>query len=340
MMLCRQDLDLLSWIAVRQENNSWSLILRVQAELFASVCTHDRSAIGGFETLALALIPRIDDETAAHVMHILSDLPEAPVTVTAALKARLEGIAEPASDPARQAPQEARDMVGDFAAEGLELQAQIDRAGRDPDLARTLLGRGDLPSLEAARLYLFADHAQRGEIRTALAGAGMAGRRPMRLQRPPQEAVARLLDAADHHDSAAFGARLAGCMGLSGIPAWRFQQIERHDLLALAVSAIGLCEEDAIRIFLTLVPEIARSVEAVFRLVDIFRRTPRSVSAMILEAALDLRIFPQVSAQGSPQHGQDLADRAGPAMRPATASGVMPGVRERRLRPQLPDRAG
>lgn len=334
MMLRRQDLERLSWIAGRKKNDAWPLILRVQADLFASVCTHDRTTIGAFETLALALIPRIDNETAAHVMHVLSDLPEAPAAVIAALRMRL-AVAEPApkSTPGRDDA---------MAARGLELQAQIDRAGRDPDLARELLTAGDLPALEAARLYLFADRAQRESIRNILAGAGMAGRRPMRLQRPSREAVAGLLDAAGHRDAAAFGARLADCMGLASIPEWRFQQIERHDLLALAVSAIGLCEEDAIRIFLTLVPEIAHSVEAVFGLVDIFRRTPRSVSAMILEAALGLQIIPRSSAQNSPQHGQDLADRAGQAMRHAVGSGTMPGAREggRQLRPRLPDRAG
>jgi len=173
----------------------------------------------------------------------------------------------------------------------------------------------------------------------ALAGAGMAGRRPMRLRRPPQEAVAELIAAAGKADAPAFGAHLARCLDITSAPAWRFEESERHDFLALAVSAIGLCEEDAIRIFLTLVPEIARSVAAVFGLVDIFRRTPRSVSAMILEAALDLQIVSRAGPQVSPQHGQDLADRAGPAMR---ISGKIPGAREwgRQVRPQLPDRAG
>jgi uncharacterized protein (DUF2336 family) len=331
MMLRRQDLDRLSWISSNKKIDSWALILRVQAELFASVCTHERASIAAFESLALALIPRIDDEAAAHVMEVLADTPEAPATVIAALRTRLGMMAQP---PTKR-PAGGEETI---AGRGLELQAQVDRAHRDPHRARTLLLADDLPALEAARLYLFADHAQRENIRTALAGAGMAGRRPMRLNRPSPEAAASLLEASDQMDTAAFGARLAECMGLASVPEWRFQLSERHDLLALAVSAIGLGEEDAIRIFLTLVPEISRSVETVFGLVGIFRRTPRSVSTMILEAALDLVIFPQSSPQVSPQHGQDLADRAGPTAR----QGKMPGLREwgQQLRPQLPDRAG
>jgi hypothetical protein len=330
MMLHRQDLDRLSWIASNKKFDSWALVLRVQAELFASVCTHDRASIAAFESLALAIIPRICDEAAADAMRVLADTPEAPATVIAALRTRLATAAE--AVPASVAEGDAR------PARGVELQSQVDRARRDPDLARALLASEDLPAAEAARLYLFADRAQRATIRATLAGAGMAGRRPMRLQRPSSEAVAFLLNASDHRDTAAFGARLADCMGLASIPDWRFQLSERHDLLALAVSAIGLCEEDAIRIFLTLVPEIAQSVETVFGLVDIFRRSPRSVSTMILEAGLDLQIVPRGTAEALPRHGQDLVDRAGSTARP----GKMPGLREwgRQLRPHMPDKAG
>jgi hypothetical protein len=319
MMLRRQDLNRLSWLAGTGESGVEPLVLRVQADLFASARGHQPATIRDFETLALALIPKVDQDTATYVHACLAALPSTPPRVLAALEARIARGSAPALD-------------------GSPLQAQVDRARLDRNLARELLATGDLPALEAARLYVHADHAQREDIRSTLAGAGMAGRRPMRLRRPPQEAVAELIAAAGKADAPAFGSHLARCLDVASAPEWRFHESERQDFLALAVSAIGLCEEDAIRIFLTLVPEIARSVEAVFNLVEIFRRTPRSVSAMILEAALDLQIIPRASPQVSPQHGQDLADRAGPAMR---NSGKMPGVREwgRQLRPQLPDRA-
>jgi hypothetical protein len=320
MMLRRQDLNRLSWLAGTGESGVEALVLRVQADLFASARAHQPAAIRDFETLALALIPKVDQDTAAHVHACLAAVSATPSGVLAALEARIGGVSVP-------------------SLEGLPLQAQVDRARLDRNLARELLATGDLPALEAARLYVHADRAQREDIRITLAGAGMAGRRPMRLRRPPQEAVAELIAAAGKADAPAFGAHLARCLDITSAPAWRFEESERHDFLALAVSAIGLCEEDAIRIFLTLVPEIARSVAAVFGLVDIFRRTPRSVSAMILEAALDLQIVSRAGPQVSPQHGQDLADRAGPAMR---ISGKIPGAREwgRQVRPQLPDRAG
>lgn len=320
MMLRRQDLNRLSWLAGTGESGVEPLVLRVQADLFASARAHQPAAIRDFETLALALIPRIDEDTAAYVHACLVTVPATPAGVLASLEARIGHASTQSLD-------------------GLPLQAQVDRARHDPHLARRLLADADLPALEAARLYVHADREQRDAIRSGLAGAGMAGRRPMRLRRPPQEAIAALLEAADRADAPAFGAHLAQCLALASVPDWRFEGDERRDLLALAVSAIGLCEEDAIRIFLTLVPEIARSVAAVFGLVDIFRRTPRSVSAMILEAALDLQIVSRAGPQVSPQQGQDLADRAGPAMR---ISGKIPGAREwgRQVRPQLPDRAG
>ncbi|HSP24449.1 MAG TPA: hypothetical protein VLQ65_04680, partial [Saliniramus sp.] len=290
-----------------------------------SARAHQPAAIRDFETLALALIPKVDAETAAYVAECLAPVNATPPRVLASLEARIGRSSAPAP-----------------ALDGLPLQDAVDRAGSDADLARELLAGGDLPALEAARLYLHADRAQRDDIRSALAGAGMAGRRPRRLRRPPRDDVAELLDAAGKADAAAFGAHLARCLDLASVPTWRFEARERHDLLALAVSAIGLCEEDAIRIFLTLVPEIARSVEAVFGLVEIFRRTPRSVSAMILEAALDLQITARASAPLAPQHGQDLADRPGSTARQAIASGKMPGVREweRQLRPRATDRTG
>jgi len=332
MMSRRQDLDRLCWAASGKNFDAWSLIMRVHTDLFASIRTHDRKTIVAFEDLALALVPRIDGETAAYVERILVDLPAPPSAVLAALSARRSPASETTLEPNMGRSDSA-------IAGGFELQARIDRAGRHPDLARALLDSGGLPALEAARLYLFADRRQRDDIRSALAGAGMAGRRPIRLPRPSQKMINGLLDAADHHDAAAFGARLADCIGLASIPEWRFERSERHDFLALTVSAIGLCETEAIRIFLTLVPDIARSVQTVYGLVDIFRGTPRAVSYMILEAALDLDIPQQRAIRPHEELAQDLADRAG---RVGQYGGTMPEMRERerQLRPRFPGRAG
>jgi hypothetical protein len=336
MMLRRQDLIRLSRLAGRGEIGVEPLVLRVQADLFASVATHDPASMQAFETLALALIPKVDDETVAYVVGILGALPDTPPAILETIEARTGATARP------QKPEPILDDHPALALGGHPLQALVDRAGREPDLARTLLASADLPPLEAARLYLFADRIQRADIRSALAGAGMAGRRPMRLRRPARDVVDGLLDAAENADARAFGARLADCLALARPPLWGFHESERRDLLALAVSAIGLCEEDAIRIFLTLDPEIARSVETVFGLVAIFRSTPRSVATMILEAALDLAIIPRAGAHISSQAGRDLADRPGAAARMGLIPSKAPNLREwgRQPRPHIPDKAG
>ena len=315
-MLLRQDLTQLSQLAGNGGAGVEPLVLRVQTDLFASVQAHDRASRKAFETLALALIPKVDEDTLAHVAGILRSLPDAPSTILAAIAARIGQSVEPAaSAPPR-------------AAGARELQDLVDRAGREPDLARALLAEGSLPPLEAARLYLHADREQRAGIRAALAGAGMAGRRPMRLRRSPPEAVDGLLAAAGGGNAAVFGARLALCLGLVKPPVWDFHKAGRRDLLALAVAAIGVCEEDAVRIFLTLDRDIACSVEAVFDLVRIFRTTPRSVSMMILEAALDLTIAPRTGLHLPGAAGLDLADRPGAAARPWRMSGRTPEPRE------------
>src|SRR3712207_7197124 len=56
----------------------------------------------------------------------------------------------------------------------------------------------------------------------------------------------------------------------------RFDHEAHREVVALALVAAGLPSEDAIRVFLTLDREIARSVRAVFHLAEIARTTPRS----------------------------------------------------------------
>lgn len=336
MMLRRQDLIRLSRLAGRGEIGVEPLVLRVQADLYASVATHDPASMHAFEALALALIPKVDDETLAYVAGVLGALPDTPPAILDAIRARVEATTS------LQKPEPILDNHPALALGGHPLQALVDRAGREPDLARTLLASAELPPLEAARLYLFADQAQRAEIRATLAGAGMAGRRPMRLRRLARDVVDGLLEAAENTDAQAFGTRLADCLALGRPTLWAFHQSERRDLLALAVSAIGLCEEDAIRIFLTLDPEIARSVEAVFGLVELFRSTPRSVATMILEAALDLTITTRAGAHAPSHAGQDLADRPGAAARMGIVPGKVSNLREwgRQPRPHIPHKAG
>ncbi|MGP9821571.1 DUF2336 domain-containing protein [Salinarimonas sp. NSM] len=182
---------------------------------------------------------------------------------------------------------------------GRPVAALVDRArgdGGGPSrtrLARALLARDDLPVDEAASLYTQADEPMRTRLLVRLAAAPRPDPRPAMRPRPAPEAVATLLAAADRGDRATFGSALAAALALETSPDWRFHEPARHDLLALALRAAGVGEEETIRIFLTLDPDIARSVAIVHRLVGLTRGVPRSVAARIVEAVHGVRIGAQ-----------------------------------------------
>lgn len=264
-----QDLLRLTRLAAEANGDLAPVLLRVQADLFAGAPARDPATVAAFETLALAILPRSDADTASYVARRVSHLRETPQSVLCLLRTT-----------------ERDDEAG---SHGRELQSLVDRARRDADLAATLLAREDVPATEAARLYLQADAACRARIRAGLAASGEAS--VGRLARPGRAAMDALVEAAAARDAALFGARLSDALGLEQPqPQWRFASPARRDLLALALVAIGAPEEDCVRIFLTLDMDIARSVGAVFGLVEIVRRTPRSVAIRVLEAALDLRV--------------------------------------------------
>lgn len=292
MLPSSHDLLRLTRLAEKGTDALGPVLLRVQADLFAAAPVRDARTVAVFETFAQAILPRSDQETLSYVNRRIAHLRETPESVL-----RLLGTHDTAE------------------AQGRDLQALVDRARNDAALARALLARDDLPASEAARLYLHADPADRARIRAALAAAGDASH--ARLTRPTRAMVQNLVDAARASDIALFGERLCKALGLgAAVSDWRFGLRSRRELLALALVAIGAPEEVCVRIFLTLDPEIARSVETVFGLVEIVRRTPRSVAVRIIEAALDLRIvIPRRAAPPLGELGRE--DRERLSARPA-----------------------
>ncbi|WP_372425486.1 DUF2336 domain-containing protein [Salinarimonas chemoclinalis] len=197
---------------------------------------------------------------------------------------------------------------------GHALATLVDRA-RDHDdrtrLARALLARDDLPADDAASLYARADEPMRTRLLVRLAAAPRPHAHPAMRPRPSAEAVAALVAAADRGDRPGFGSALAAALALETAPDWRFHEPARHDLLALALRAAGLGEEETIRVFLTLDPAIARSVAIVHRLVGLVRGVPRSVAARIVEAVHGVRIGAQGSAGAHvPVLGADARHRS------------------------------
>src|SRR5205085_8082617 len=110
-------------------------------------------------------------------------------------------------------------------------------------------------------------------------------------------------------DAAAFGADLAALLALPATPDWRFEDQARHDLLVFALLAAGVPEEESIRILLTLEASIALHVDAVLRLVRLFRRTGRATAAFMVEAILGL----PVGLKPAGQHRPYLDPRGSPA---------------------------
>ncbi|WP_052340811.1 DUF2336 domain-containing protein [Salinarimonas rosea] len=204
----------------------------------------------------------------------------------------------------------------DAALGGRSLATLVERARGDriplrTRLAGALLARDDLPADDAASLYAQADEPMRTRLLVGITAAPRADAHPSVRPRPSAETVATLLAAAERGDRATFGSALAAALALETSPDWRFHEPARHDLLALALRAAGLGEEETIRIFLTLDPGIARSVTIVYRLVGLIRGVPRSVAARIVEAVHGVRIGAQrgVGTTHIPMLGADSRHR-------------------------------
>lgn len=196
---------------------------------------------------------------------------------------RLAALADPAID--RALADNPRAIL-----QGRVRETLVARARTEERLADALLARSDLEPEDAAALYPHAEPPRRAAILARLAATPRPSGAATVLPRPPLDVATALVGAAERSDRAAFGSQLALALGLDSVPDWRFDEPARHDLLAFALLAAGLSEEAAIRIFLTLDPRIARSVETVFGLVARLRATPRSVAARVVSCVYDVAL--------------------------------------------------
>ncbi|WP_188311999.1 DUF2336 domain-containing protein [Salinarimonas soli] len=323
-------------------------LLRVQADLFANAPARDAQTVADFETLALGLLPGVDDAAALAVARILAPVEDTPASVIRFLVARGGDVARVMIGAAPKLPAgfhpvalarnpdwagtvarradltgadveelaRLRDATADLAlAEnpaaplgGRALAQLVDRARDRADLAEALLRRADLPATDRAALYLSASTAERDAIRGGIE-ASPSALRAVPLPRASREAGEALVAFAMARDVAGFEARLAGLLGLQ-------RRLDptgpgRDDLLALALVAAGIGEEECVRIFLTLDDRIARSVAIVFRLAEIVRSTPRSSAIRLLEAILDAPLELRRDARHQPGHGPSARTRPG-----------------------------
>ncbi|MGY2049983.1 DUF2336 domain-containing protein [Methylobacterium sp. JK268] len=354
------DLSGLLELAQHRRLDMKPVLLRVQSDLFRTAPARDPGTIRAFEALACGLIPGVDAATAALVAQKLAPLPDTPESVLQLLAAhggeardavlRLSPVLSaalldaagngPALDAViagrgdlsraviddltlRDDPAVDLALAGNPAArlDGPALERLVGRARGRPDLAARLVARDDLPPADLAPLYLAAEPPRRRAIRESV--ASRAALRP--LSRPAPRGLGEALKTlALRGERGRAEAEIADALGF-GPTAWNFAAPGRHDLLALALRAAGLGEEEAVFLFLRLDPVLGRSVEAVFALTEVFRTTLPATARDLLAAILGTEPAERVAGpeQHRPHHGP-----SSPILRPAAPA----------LRPVLPER--
>jgi hypothetical protein len=301
-----------------------SELLRLHSELFANAPARDRETIRAFEAIALGFLPRVEHETLVDIAHVVVPCADTPPSILADLiqrspETRAIVMAEAPSLPpslislllgspsgcahlASRADLDARSVErllalhddrvdevlagnGSVALDPPVLETLRQRAFQRPLLARALLARTDLTTPDEASLYLFADEEHRARIRHRVAASALF-QRPHLPFRLSSHRVEALLSIAMLGDVEAFEAQLTGAFRLPPSARWRLLGQGRSELLALALRALGVEEEDATRIFLTLHPTLSHSVKTVFALVRSVRTTARPTALALVEAIL------------------------------------------------------
>ena len=299
-------------------------LLRVHTDLFVAATVRDRAAIETFESLAMGLLPTVDDATAAIVARKLASCSDAPPSVLAALRRRggTPSAVVQALPPKPPSPETAAAGNGvlartlawrsDLTAATLERLVALDDAGIDlalagnrrlvltptavrylvrkarlrAALAEEMLPRPELTVLDRAALYLHAGAERRARIRAEVAGApALAFRCP--APRADDGERTALVAAARRGEGRTLERRLEGLIGCDPQD-WRFDDPFRHDLLGLALLAAGIDGDDAIRVALLWPASLAQSVPAVFRFAALVRGTSRAAAGLILEASLGI----------------------------------------------------
>lgn len=352
-----KDLSGLASLAQERALDLRPVVLRVQTDLFITAPVRDGVTIEAFEALACGLLPLVDKTTAASIARKLAPVrdtpenvlrvlarhsPEACCTVVALAPSLSAVIIEDAVASASQVAgafasrsdlddrqiallvdqdETAVDLAlaGNHALsfKGAVLDDLLARGRDDAAIAAALLVHPALSPVDQAPLYLHADDARRRAIRD-----GVAILAALRSAAFPKEAglSQRLVDAAERQDHGEFGSGLAGGLRLARVPEWQFDALHRHELLALALRAAGVAEDETVRILLTLHPVIARSAPTVFGLVRLYRTVPRSSALHLVQAITGCPVM--ATAEG--QHVPALDPSGAPS--PAHAA--------RRMRPE------
>ncbi len=204
------------------------------------------------------------------------------------------------------------------------IAALIDAARMDDRLAGLLMMREDVDPASILPLYRFAAPERRAAIRAAL--DRRAAERGLSLPdiRAGADDVEALM-AASLEGMESFAAQLAITYGRGGGMLASMRQDDSREIMALALRALDLAPEDAIRMLLRTGDAVARDSAALGRLVDILRHCERATATAILAAN-----WPRAASAPAAQHQPVMAEGGTPSRLPATA--VKP-ARPRRPRP-------
>ena len=274
----------LALLAQNREAELRPLLLRVHVQNFVDAPRHDAAARASFEAIAFGLIPLVPDDVLADAAAQLRARPAASPAVLAALESRLarrddEASADPPSSDTDAAGSDLRLARDRHAALGGDVLAGlVERAIRDPDLAKALLERPEPTAFDRAALYRHAGPDARGAIRRDLALALVGVHQPHPAQ---SGAMARgMLDDAARGDLGGMLATISRHLGVAPA-AFDLADPVGRELFVFALLAVGLDEAECVRALILLGTPQSRSVSIVFELADLARTTSRPVAIFL-----------------------------------------------------------
>lgn len=319
--------DLPSFLATAREQG-WDtrpVLLRVQTDLFVNATPRTPDMVASYESMALAMIPVVDDDTAHHIACKVAGLPEVTDLIRDALLLRGGGAAAACI---AAMPRIGPNWGETLARSGniIETRGLAARADLSPVLIAHLIERDDaaidltlvqstaisLPPellgtlIERARTHVGLAKAlmQRADLTFADKAAfyvqgDTSARRDLRegLERNANlspraglpllrdEEVLRLISTARARDPEIFSNELATLSGLSLDTILTIQADKSCELLALLLVALGIDPEDGAIVFISGEEDVAYSVKAVFGLVELMRTTSRGTADRIVRAA-------------------------------------------------------
>jgi hypothetical protein len=337
--------------------------LRVKTDLLLASPSPAAEDMEAFRAMAQASIPVIDEETAVVLARKLASWPLTPPEVLAALRLRggkvlaalighgapltneeMEEIAAEGAGAARLALASRRDLTGSAGIQlaGLDdpeidaalaantevpmpraaLDLLVARAATRPALAARLLAREDLPAAELTPLFLQASLGKRLAMIDATAAhlALAPAPRPVPI---PAEQLSGLIATATSDRAGAFST-LAEIFGAGAAFAHALETDHTRQLAALTLIGTGVSVEDATRFLISLGDDAAKSIDRIFRLVELMRMLSPAVARRLAQQIGGIR-----ERGERPGLLQPSMDPSGTAARPgAERAPARPAIRD------------